>query len=330
MIGSSTSTPQARRACEAKRLKRILKLAVAIALVGALIYGVDWAEARTLIARVTPSVLVVVAAAMLLELVLSAVKWGWALRIHGLQFEFPHLFRAICTGYFLNNFLPSAIGGDAYRVYRTLPPDGYRSRALSAVIVERGTGFAVLLTLGAAGALWLLHTAAARAYLLTVGIGAAVGLVLLVALWHGAFSWLKRRLEKLSLVDAIEHNFARMRSARGEWVYLLLFSLLFQITSILIVFWLFARLGDTVSLQQCALIAAASGIAALLPLSINGVGIMEGSLVGMAVALGVDYDGALLVAVVRRVMMAVVSALCGVAYLLEPKTVRERSDAASA
>ena len=85
------------------------------------------------------------------------------------------------------------------------------------------------------------------------------------------------------------------------------------------------QLGYPVTLRQCALIAAASGIAALLPLSINGLGLMEGSLVGMAVALGVDYDGAVLVAVIRRVMMAFVSALCGVAYLLEPKAMREAS-----
>jgi uncharacterized membrane protein YbhN (UPF0104 family) len=113
--------------------------------------------------------------------------------------------------------------------------------------------------------------------------------------------------------------------ARGEWIYVIALSFAFQGTSILILYWLFMQLGFSVSLQQCALMAAASGIAAVLPLSINGVGLMEGSLVGMAIALGVDYDSALLVAVVRRAMMAVTSALCGVAYLLEPKVPRTAS-----
>lgn len=311
-------------------MKRFLKVIVAIALIGALVYGVNWREAMALIGRVTPLTLAIVAVAMLFELVLSAMKWGWALRIHGLRFDFAHLFRAICTGYFLNNFLPSAIGGDAYRVYRTLPPDGYRSRALSAVIVERGTGFAALLILGAIGALALLDNAAARAYLLTAAVGAIAGTVVLIALWRGAFSWLATKLSKLSLVDAVEHNIGRLLNARREWVYLVLLSFAFQATSILIVFWLFTQLGFAVTLHQCALMAAASGIAALLPISINGVGVMEGSLVGMAVALGVEYESALLVAVVRRLMMAVVSALCGIAYLLEPKAARQQSDAASA
>jgi uncharacterized protein (TIRG00374 family) len=306
-------------------VKRLLKIIVAVALVGALIYGVDWHEAASLVSRVTAVTLILVAVAMLFELVLSASKWSWALRMHGLSFDFAHLFRAICTGYFLNNFLPSAIGGDAYRVYRTLPPDGYRSRALSAVIVERATGFGALLTLGALGALTLLDNAAARAYLATFVAGGIAGVVVLFALSRGALGWLKTRLSKLSLVDAIEHNFSRLMNARREWFYLIALSFAFQATSVMIVFWLFMQLGYPVTLQQCALMAAASGVAAILPLSINGVGLMEGSLVGMAVALGVDYDGALLVAVVRRLMMAVMSALCGVAYLLEPKVPRTAS-----
>ena len=51
-----------------------------------------------------------------------------------------YLFRTGCFAYFFNNFLPSAIGGDVYRIYRTLPPDGDRSRAVSAVLVERVVG----------------------------------------------------------------------------------------------------------------------------------------------------------------------------------------------
>jgi hypothetical protein len=306
-------------------IRRALKFVVAAALVAALIYGVDWGQARQLMGRVTTATLGVVAAAMLMELVLSAIKWSWALRIHGLQFAPDYLFRVLCTGYFLNNFLPTAIGGDAYRVYRTLPAEGYRSRALSAVIVERGTGFGALLALGVLGAFAMADNPAARAYLVTVLGGGLAGVVVLFALRKGALGSLRKRISKLSVVDAIEHNLQWILRARAEWLWLVTLSFAFQITSVLIVFWLFIQLGDAVSLEQCALMAAASGIAGLLPLSINGVGLIEGSLVGMAVALGIEYDSAVLVAMVRRLMMAGVSALCGVAYLFEPKATRTAS-----
>jgi uncharacterized membrane protein YbhN (UPF0104 family) len=305
--------------------RRALKFVVAAALVGALIYGVDWGQARQLATHLTWATLGVVAAAMLVELVLSAMKWSWSLRIHGLRFTLDYLFRVLCTGYFLNNFLPTAIGGDAYRVYRTLPAEGYRSRALSAVIVERGTGFGALLALGVLGAFAMASNPAARAYLFAVLGGGLAGVVVLFALWKGALGWLRKRISTLAVVDAVEHNLQWILRARAEWVWLATLSFAFQITSVLIVFWLFMRLGAAVSLEQCALIAAASGIAALLPLSINGLGLMEGSLVGMAVALGIDYDSAALVAVVRRLMMALVSTLCGIAYLFEPKATRTAS-----
>lgn len=300
-------------------MKRVLKILVAIALLAALVYGVEWSEVPRLLARVTVWTLLVVAAAMVWELGLSAAKWSWALRIHGLRFDFAYLFRSICTGYFLNNFLPTAIGGDAYRVYRTLPSDGYRSRALSAVILERGVGFGALLALGSLGAIALWNVPVARTYLYVLGAVSAAGAAVLLVLSLGGLSWLKARLLKNKVVDALEHNVSRMLRARSEWVYLLALSFSFQATSILIVLWLFTQLGYDVTLQQCALMAAASGLAALLPLSINGIGLMEGSLVGMAIALGVEYEAALLVAVIRRLMMALISALCGVAYLVEPK-----------
>ncbi len=78
-----------------------------------------------------------------------------ALRIHELQFGYGFLSRVLVIAFFLNNFLPTSIGGDAYRVYRTLPPSPPRSSAVSAVLLERVVGLSALLALGFVGALTL-------------------------------------------------------------------------------------------------------------------------------------------------------------------------------
>ena len=54
-----------------------------------------------------------------------------------------------------------------------------------------------------------------------------------------------------------------------------------------------------------------------MPVSINGIGVMEGSLVGMAVALGVEYDAALVVAILRRLLMVALSILCGAMFIID-------------
>jgi uncharacterized membrane protein YbhN (UPF0104 family) len=102
-------------------------------------------------------------------------------------------------------------------------------------------------------------------------------------------------------------------------------SLAFQATSIGIVYWLFTCIGHPIDASACALMAAAAGVAAVLPISINGIGVMEGSLVGMAVALGVEYESAVLVAVLRRLMMVALSVLCGAVFLIDRETVAKAS-----
>lgn len=300
-------------------VKQILKLVVAVVLMGALLWMVDWSEAGELIRRLQWWVLIPLLVVMVFELGLSALKWLSALRMHGLHYRFGYLFRTLCAGYFFNNFLPTAVGGDAYRVYRTLPSDGYRSRAISAVMVERLTGFAALLTLGAVGALFLLGGPAriAETYLVVYILGGIAGLAGLGALYAGWFRGLTERLKHLKAVDAILHNLGRLATARRGWVEQALMSFFFQAISIGIVYWLFMHTGEPLGYWECALITAAAGLAAFLPLSINGIGITEGSMVGMALALGVGYDQALLVALVRRMMMFALSLLCGLVYLTE-------------
>jgi uncharacterized membrane protein YbhN (UPF0104 family) len=202
-------------------------------------------------------------------------------------------------------------------VFKTMPRDGYRSRALAAVLIDRGAGFAALLTLGAGGALLNWNSNIAKAYLSIYGFGVAAGAIGLLGLNFAWFRPLTNKIRHLKAFDAIEHNVERLRKARADWVRQFGLSLAFQTTSVSLVYWLFLQTGPAVPFGQCALATAAAGMAALMPLSINGIGLMEGSFVAMSVALGVDYDHALLVAIVRRVMIAFLSLLCGIVYLAE-------------
>ncbi len=299
-------------------MKRLIKSLIAVGLIAVLVLRMEWREILPTLARIPPWMLVAALGIMVWELVVSTWRWSVALRIHQLRFEFTYLLRALTNGFFFNNFLPSAIGGDAYRVYRTLPPDGYRSRSLSAVFIDRVSGFAMLLVLGAVGALYLSpHEPIARAYLLFFiagGVGGAFGLF---ALQRGWFKFLTSRVRHTALFDALQHNWRHLLDGGVLWAPLIGWSLLFQSTSILLIYWLFILVGHPQPLSHCALMGAASGLAALLPLSINGIGLMEGSLVAMAVALGADYDAAAITAIVRRLLMFTLSLLCGLGYLME-------------
>jgi PAS domain S-box-containing protein len=293
-----------------------LRIAVPVVLVAVLLYRVDWAQAGREISKIAFWPLFALFVAMVLELIVSTVKWSYALRMHDLRYPFAFLLRALFSGFFFNSFLPTAVGGDVYRVYKTLPPDGFRFRALSAVLVERAVGLLTLLMLGGVGALVLADQfQVARFYclvLLGVTVAGAVGIV---ALERGWLRTLTDGWDKFPALNAVHHSIGLLSNRGRDWLSLLAGSVVFQAMSIGILFCLFALLSSDATLAQCALIAAMVGAAAVLPISINGIGVMEGALVAGALSLGIDYDKAVMVAFLRRLLGLSLAASCGAMHL---------------
>jgi uncharacterized membrane protein YbhN (UPF0104 family) len=82
---------------------------------------------------------------------------------------------------------------------------------------------------------------------------------------------------------------------------------------------LFNSLGEHISLEQAALVAAAAGLATIIPLSINGLGIVEATIAGTAVAVGVSYEAGLVVAVLMRLLLLPLTLAAGLLYAFEPR-----------
>jgi glycosyltransferase 2 family protein len=296
-------------------MPRWLKILIACVLLAALAAGIDWDELPRHFARIDWRLGAVALLVIAAELAVNASKWSWSLRLHDARFAWTYLFRTSCYAYFFNNFLPSAIGGDVYRIYRTLQ-DGERSRAISAVLVERAVGMAVMLFNGLIGALLLAAShELARWYLLLAGVGTAVGVVVLALLYFGAFDALGRSLTRLKWLEPVRTNLQRIARPRAQWLPLVLYSFLFQFLAAGVVYLAFAGIGAPVSVAAALLITAAAGIASVLPISISGIGVVEGSIAGTAVALGSDYDSAVLAAIVVRLLVLPISAACGLLYL---------------
>ena len=299
-------------------MPRWLKILVACLLLAALATGIDWHALPQHLARIDWRMGALALLAIVAELLVNASKWSWSLRLHDLRFPWIYLLRTGCYAYFFNNFLPSAIGGDVYRIYRTLPADGERSRAVSAVFVERVVGLAVMLFNGLVGALLLFEAyELARVYLVLAGLGTVTVLAAGVMLRLGWFNRLGSGLSRFKWLDPVRSNLQRIARARAEWVPLVVTSFLFQLLAVAVVWLAFAGIGAPVSVAAALLITAAAGIASVLPISISGIGVVEGSIAGTAVALGVEYDSALLAAIVVRLLVLPVSAACGLLYLTE-------------
>lgn len=300
----------------AGRIPRWLKALVALALLGALATRLDVAALREAVELLNWPVLGVTLLLYPVAMSLNAVKWSASLRVHDLTFPLGYLFRTGCIGFFVNNLLPSAIGGDIYRVHRTRTT-GTTSQAVSAVLVERVVGLTALLLNGMIGALLLMEsTALARGYVLA----GVVGLVAVAAATVFYTSRQARVHDALALIPRLaplEANLRRVMRRHGAWLPLIGASVAFQLGAAAATYLAFVAAGADWSFAAALLVTAAGGLAAVVPISISGIGVIEGSIVGVAVALGVGYDTAFLAALVLRAFSLLTSLGCGAVYVLD-------------
>jgi uncharacterized protein (TIRG00374 family) len=303
---------------------RLAKIVVSITLISILLWGVDWSAVVDRL-RVLDSRLAFASFIFLsVQYPLSAWKWRKSLRLHGADGRIGRLLRILCIGFFFNNFLPTTIGGDAYRAYRTFDYTKRPAHAISAVVFERLLGIFSLLFLGYLCAIYLvlfgslLHRELILTAVLIVGIGFLAALLA----WHlrSAFvTRIARRLSKLPKLEPLSHSLRTIKRNRQHLPGLIGLSLLFQATAIFTVSLMFASIGIHGTLAESGFTAAASGAAGILPISINGVGVMEGSFVVAALEAGLPYSEAVLVALCLRGYMLLSSVVFGLLYAFDPK-----------
>lgn len=299
---------------------RALKIVVSLGLLTYLLFAVDWAGAAAVLRQAQAGLLGIAGAIYLIQLILSAWKWQIALLIHDVPWRVATLFRFLVMGMFFNSFLPTAVGGDIYRAYRTLPGHAEKSRAISAVILERVVGLLALLAVGAVGAAVIF----ARDRDPTIGLLALVlaappilgaslpGLVRL-----GPVRRLLRKLGSIPKLEPLERNGRSILADKRGLARLAGVSLLFQALAPLAIAVLFAAVRTHDILAESAVISAIYSASSLIPISINGLGIMEGSFAFTAQQLGVSFDSAVIVSLMVRLVSTLISVAGGVIFFFD-------------
>lgn len=302
---------------------RLVKVLVSAGLITLLIWKADLGEFWNDLDRVRPGLTILAVVLLALQYPVSAWKWRISLRLHGVDYPYLYLLRVLCIAFFFNNFLPTAIGGDGYRAVRTMDKSTRKIYSISAVILERLVGLLVLVFLGYLCAIYLiidgdlLH---GRWLAAAVMVVTAALLVLLLAFWLGLHTKLIRGLKKVPKLEPIYESLRVLSNNSAKFFGLVGASLVFQLLAIGVIGMLFAALGLPWKLAESGFTAATAGVAGMLPISINGIGVIEGSFVAAAWESGLPSTDAIVVALFLRIFMLASSVVFGLMYAVEPRT----------
>jgi len=106
-----------------KIVKFVVKLIISLAFVAWLIFEIDWLQVWGYLKELSLVSIVLYVSVLLLGMMISAWKWKMLLAHKNISISLKKSFQLYLTGAFINNFMPSTIGGDTIKLAKT--PKGF-------------------------------------------------------------------------------------------------------------------------------------------------------------------------------------------------------------
>ena len=133
-------------------LRVVLTLLVTGLCTAYLVWKIDLSKTLDVLRGVDPAYFALAVFLMIVGVVPMAWRWQWLLRAKGVEEKLVWLLRAYFVSYAAGQFLPTALGGDAVRIFETARRHpGHGNTAAASVLLERALGGAATLALAAVG-----------------------------------------------------------------------------------------------------------------------------------------------------------------------------------
>lgn len=268
-----------------KFCKLALKIAVSAGLVCLLYSKLDWADIAEKLRNANPRWLGLAFALMIANTFVSAAKWRLFLCADGLRQPLPSLWASYITASFFNLFLPSTIGGDAYRVADVGSRTGEHSRVAASILADRITGFLALSAYGCAAAVfarcavpgwrWWFPVPSAIALVALAGLAAALSseTFFRLALRLVPFRRLREKIAAMAMkiVGAMRVYARKPRVLAGA----VAISFLFQFDLILAVWAITRAIGLDIPFAPFFLFLPIKTFLEMIPVSVFGLGLRD-------------------------------------------------------
>ena len=300
-----------------RRALFVLKVVVTVAVLGAVLAAADLPSLGRLLAHASPVYFVAAVGALVLQTLVLSVRFRAIVAALGRPIGARFAAELTFVGALFNQALPSAVGGDAIRAWQLRNDSRSWREALTAVLLDRASGVAVLAVLAAAAAVLEPSGALAplRAPLLAVAAAGVAAFALLsradrlALLPQPAREWLAASGVPAGTRALLA---TRLAGAAAAW------SAVSHLLAALAAYWLAAALGVDVGLGTFVAAALCMLLATMVPLSYAGWGIREAGAVWLFSQLGLSTEQSLAISMLFGAAL-LVAALPGVTFWLAPR-----------
>lgn len=296
-----------------ERWKFVTRLVVGLALLAVVFSFIDPGQVFQFALQVGWQTVALLFGLFVLDRLLMAYKWGLLLWSAGADVSLWSLFKAYVYGNFAGSFLPASIGGDIVRFVAVNRASLRREMLLISMILEKLIGFAVMAIMAffcvAVFSSYIVDESVKNRFL--GGFSLWIFAVLVVALLVAAYLaretlWTLigkvvggRRQEWLRGLVHRTRNYAGTRTAIVSFIVL---TGVEQAAPVLTQYLLARSMGIQIGFLEMFYVVIIALFFARLPVSISGIGVMEGVYVGMFTLIGLSPEEGLALGLAGRLL----------------------------
>jgi glycosyltransferase 2 family protein len=308
-------------------MKRALRLAGSLVVSGlAFWYILTQIHVRRtidIIGGASPAWVLLSACLVIATVIPMSWRWQWLLRVRGIHENIAWLTRAYFVSYTIGQVLPTAVGGDASRIFETVRRHpGAATPVTGSILLERALGGAVTLVLAGAGFVLAIGRYSIGAYL-WVELGFVAGTIAAGVVFFSRsvrkrlrFAVpLARRLRVETPARAVYDGIHGYRDHPGALLGVATTTAVVQLTRVVSIYASGRAVGIHLSVLPYIVLGPLLFLVMLVPITINGLGVREAFFVNFLKHLGVDHDKAFACGFLFFVM-TVLLALPGLGILL--------------
>jgi len=304
-------------------LKTALKIVISTALLYVVFSRVDKESfvenLRLMDLRYAPFVLLFI----ILNYVVGAFRWKQLLIYkESKNVSVGYLVNLYFIGSFFNNFMPTSVGGDAYKMYQLGRKIGDSAKGISSTFMERFTGIIALVVVSYVG---LIKTLSFWVELLPLSFQENALLVLsfkillFVGFWiAAAIGFLSLRLlaRKISFFQKINEAILAYKSEKKVLFVAFLTSFIVQFLAIFTQYFIFLALGVKLPIFYSFFVFPVITLAGFFIPSLNGLGVQDVLYISFMGQVGVSESLAISASVLYHLSRLLVSLIGGVLYAL--------------
>lgn len=301
-----------------KYIKRILKLLVSAAFLFWVIFKVDWSSVLHDFQEIKWPFLAAYILTILAGMVICAYKWKTLANYKKINLSLGDFFKYYLTGTFINNFMPSFVGGDTFKAYETGKAQGKYIEAASAVVMDRITGLfgatilAIIFTL-----LNLTRVISDKTLLIANLLVATSFMIDVVIMKVRDFSfWSRFKKYFPDKVVAFIIDLGTYNNDQRVFRRAVLLSFAFYFVGVALAnYILFTALGIKIDIRDYLSVIFLISIISSIPVSINNIGIKEWAYIAFFGAFGVSASAAVTAAIISRFVQMFISFFALPVYL---------------